>query len=191
MITELDKAQHRSLDVPDAAPFIPSKRTHTGARGRPKIEVDPGLLRTALRLRSLTQLGQTFKCSPRTLRRRAMEHGLVDPAPPVHVEATRTADSPIAREYASSSPAVSDITNEQLDQLVASILQSFPDFGRRMIKGSLTANGYRVPEDRITASYNRVHGAPGIFGGRRIHRKRYKVPGANSLWHHDGQHGKC
>ncbi|CUA71582.1 hypothetical protein RSOLAG22IIIB_09669 [Rhizoctonia solani] len=34
-----------------------------------------------------------------------------------------------------------------------------------------------------------VRGAPGVFGNRAIHHIKYRVPGPNSLWHHDGQHG--
>jgi hypothetical protein len=60
-----------------------------------------------------------------------------------------------------------------------------------MLKGHLKADGYRVPRARIAASYLRVHGSPGSFGARFIHRTPYNVAGANSLWHHDGQHGSC
>lgn len=59
-----------------------------------------------------------------------------------------------------------------------------------MIYGHLHSNGHRVPRERIAAAYIRVHGTPGTFAGRRIHRKVYNVAGPNSLWHHDGQHGK-
>ena len=59
-----------------------------------------------------------------------------------------------------------------------------------MLFGRLKAAGYHVPVERIAASYLRVHGAPGSFGGRAVHRRAYHVAGANSLWHHDGQHGK-
>ena len=46
-----------------------------------------------------------------------------------------------------------------------------------------------VSEARVRDSLERVSGVPGTFGGRRVHRRRYQVAGANSLWHHDGQHG--
>ena len=59
-----------------------------------------------------------------------------------------------------------------------------------MIFGRLKAAGHHVPVERIAASYLRVRGTPGSFSGRTIHRRVYKVAGANSLWHHDGQHGK-
>lgn len=69
------------------------------------------------------------------------------------------------------------------------ILEVFPNFGRRMLAGCLHTMGHNVPRDRITASYLRVHGAPALFGDRSIERREYFVAGANSLWHHDGQHG--
>lgn len=46
-----------------------------------------------------------------------------------------------------------------------------------------------MPRERIIESYLRVYGTPGVFGDRAIHRRVYTVAGANSLWHHDGQHG--
>ena len=59
-----------------------------------------------------------------------------------------------------------------------------------MLHGYLRAKGYRVPIKRISSSYLRVHGTPAAFGSRQIERRVYSVPGVNSLWHHDGQHGK-
>lgn len=101
------------------------------------------------------------------------------------------AEDILPEQMATLAPVVSRITDQELDGLLVSILQSFPTYGRRMIAGHLTTfDHYRVHGERIRASYRRVHGTPGVFGGRRIHRRRYKVPGANSLWHHDGQHGK-
>jgi hypothetical protein len=93
------------------------------------------------------------------------------------------------RTYTSTSAPVSTISDADLDSLLASILQTFPNFGRRMLKGRLRVLGHRVPRERIAASYLRVHGSPGSFGGCFIHRKPYLVAGANSVWHHDGQHG--
>jgi hypothetical protein len=73
--------------------------------------------------------------------------------------------------------------------MIAAILERFPAFGRRMIAGSLRYQGHRIPRERITASFIRIHGTPGIFGDRQISRRRYRVPGPMSLAHMDGQHG--
>jgi hypothetical protein len=70
------------------------------------------------------------------------------------------------------------------------ILEIFPAFGHHMITGWLKTAGYHVPRDRVAASFLNVHGSSGAFGDCSIHWKVYRVAGANSLWHHDGQHGK-
>jgi len=56
--------------------------------------------------------------------------------------------------------------------------------------GCLKGSGHHVPRECIAESFLRVHGTPGGFGQHTIHHKVYKVAGANSLWHHDGQHGQ-
>ena len=82
------------------------------------------------------------------------------------------------------------LTNDELDTIVNRILETFPHYGRSMVIGMMAANGYNIPELRIRSSIDRVRGAPGrFFGSRPIHRRKYYVPAANSLWHHDGQHG--
>ncbi|KAG8941496.1 hypothetical protein FRC03_004468 [Tulasnella sp. 419] len=49
--------------------------------------------------------------------------------------------------------------------------------------------GHRVPVRRIRESLYRVDPVRRVFGRVKIKRRTYKVPGPNSLWHHDGQHG--
>ncbi|KAF7345496.1 hypothetical protein MVEN_01568100 [Mycena venus] len=156
--------------------------------GRPRIEIDPEFLAQAIQLRGPAHLASVFRCSARTVRRRLLHHGLSEPGQRVYND-TPQADGTIARSYTSTSRPVSTLTDSELDALLTSILEVFPDFGRRMLMGRLKSAGHHVPRDRITASYLRVHGTPGRFGVRSIHRKPYKVAGANSLWHHDGQHG--
>lgn len=128
-------------------------------------------------------------CHTRTVRRRALEAGLVEPADPVRQFVTHE-DGTTTIRYTSTAPPVSSLSDAALDTAVASILEVFPDFGQRMLMGHLRAQGHRVPQDRIAESYVRVNGGPGIFNGHRIVRRVYRVPGPNSLWHHDGQHGK-
>jgi hypothetical protein len=77
-----------------------------------------------------------------------------------------------------------------LDAVVAHILEIFPTFGRRMIKGHLMYLGHRVSTHRVRRSYERVMGMPASMVRRPIGRRTYRVPGSNSLWHHDGQHSE-
>jgi hypothetical protein len=189
MITCLDKAGTISSDPPDAVPLPTSTLLHTSEPGRPQIHIDANLLATALEYRGPTQLASIFNCHPRTICRRALELGLVQSAEPVYVDYEHE-DGSISRIYRSSSGALSDISDDELDSLMVYILEAFPTFGRRMIDGHLKHMGHHIPQSRLQASYTRVHGSPtGAFGPHRIQRRVYSVPGPNSLWHHDGQHG--
>ncbi len=92
---------------------------------------------------------------------------------------------------AGRSSNLSRLTDDEIDSIMLDIYEQFPSFGRRMIDGYFMALQERVPRRRIEESYHRVIGPPvSTFGNRRIQRRVYSVPGPNSLWHHDGQHGE-
>ncbi len=183
MTLYLDQARHASSDPLEVPPIPFAYTVQTGRRGRPRVEVDPGLLSTALELGTKTRIAKTANCSPRTIRRRELDYGINTPGP-----------SRSHGQQAGDNSALShseSISNEVLDRCLAVVIQDFPTFGRRLATASLRANGVMVPESRVRDSLVRINGVPGTFGGRRVHRRRYKVAGANSLWHHDGQHGIC
>ena len=182
MTNHLDQARNASSDPLEELPISFTQTTQTGRRGRPRIEIDPNLLSTALRLSSKTQIAETAQCSARTVRRRQLEYGIVVPGP-------SQSQTQQAGENGNIPPLPGAITDDELDQCLAPVLQDFPFFGRRLATGALQANGIIVAESRVRDSLARIRGVPGTFGGRRIHRRKYQVPGANSLWHHDGQHG--
>ncbi|KAK6984673.1 hypothetical protein R3P38DRAFT_3332768 [Favolaschia claudopus] len=188
MVTALDPACHDSTDPPDAAPLTVVHRVRTGRRGRPRVEIDPQFLSAALDLRGPTGIAPEIGVSARTVRRAALRAGLVQPGAPVFQSRTNS-NGELEVVHTSTAPPVSVVSNEELDRLLSETLEVFPQFGRRMIRGHLKSQGYRIPRDRITASYLRVHGAPAIFGDRQISRKKYRVPGPMSLAHLDGQHG--
>ena len=189
MVQYLDAASHRSVDPPDG-PHLPVIQTvRTGRRGSPSKIIDPTFLEFALEMRGPSHLARVLDCSSRTVRRSALRYGLVEPGPPVFQD-VQTADGTTLRQHTTMTPPVSTMTDEELDREIADILTVFPQWGREMIAGHLRARGHRVPDARIRLSFVRVRGAPATFGRRRIVRKKYKVPGPNSLVHHDGQHGK-
>lgn len=190
MLNALDDAALVSVDAPDHPPVQLSQTIHTGQRGRPRMEIDPNLLGIALSMRGPTHLAPLVGCSARTVRRRALEHGLVEPGPPVYVDfVDENGDK--TRFYTQASKDHSGLSDDDLDSITREILEVFPRFGRRMIDGHMRFLGHRIPRRRIHASYTRVHGPPtGSFGPRRIQRRVYKVAGPNSLSHHDGQHGQ-
>ena len=181
MITYLDQARNASSD-PLEVPAIPfTWKGRTGMRGRPRVEIEPNLLSMALSLRPKTRIAETAKCSARTIRRRQLDYGIDDQGSSrSRGQHTRDSNTPLHS---------SSITDEDLDQHLSVVIQDFPTFGRRLATASLRANGITIPESRVRDSLVRINGAPGVFGGRRVHRRHYKVAGANSLWHHDGQHG--
>ena len=180
MTFHLDQARHASSD-PLEDPTIPFASTvHTGRRGRPRVEIEPNLLSTALMLRPKTRIAETASCSARTIRRRQLDYGINAQRSQTH---QRTGDN----DFSLLSPQ--EISDEQLDQCLAIIMQDFPSFGRRLATAALRRDGVMVSERHVRESLTRVSGVPGTFGGRRVHRRRYQVAGANSLWHHDGQHG--
>jgi hypothetical protein len=182
LVDALDKARHASLDPPHAPPIELVKVVRTGRPGRPRHKINMAVVKQSIQLRTpLSKIATKVlkTTSRRTLVRRMQEEGL-------HIEAT--AENPALLHDPHSGMTV--VTDEELDSLVATILQDFPNHGRIMMDGALFAQGVRVSSKRIRESLNRVKGAPAVFGRRKIHRKKYYVPGANSLWHHDGQHGK-
>ncbi|KAF4569538.1 hypothetical protein EYR36_009332 [Pleurotus pulmonarius] len=189
MISHLEDAAHRLADPPNA-PFFPTTLiTRTGKPGRPRIDIDPNLLSVAYELRGPAHLADVFGVHPRTVRRCILEQGLAEPGEPVYIDYEQP-DGTIAGVYRSSTGASSSITDDELDATVLYILEAFPGFGRHMIDGHLKFLGHHIPRSRIEASYTRVHGAPATgYGPRRIEYCVYKIPGPNSLWHHNGQHG--
>ncbi|KAK6991956.1 hypothetical protein R3P38DRAFT_3437757 [Favolaschia claudopus] len=184
----LDEACHMSTDPQEGPSITVITESSTGRRGRPKKQIDPAFLQEALSLRGPSGVASVLNCHPRTVRRAALDQGIATPGVPVYVNES-LADGTQQRTYTSASrSAPSTLTDAQLDAAIGEILEIFPAFGRNMIAGRLQASGHQVTRQRIVDSYLRVHGAPGEFGDRSIHRKAYKVAGANSLWHHDGQH---
>ncbi|KAJ6493489.1 hypothetical protein DFH09DRAFT_947095 [Mycena vulgaris] len=153
MVQQLDEARHLSSDPPEGPNLVVSHSAATG--GRPRIEIAPNFLAQALELRGPAHLAAVFNCSARTVRRRALQYGLAQPGQPDYNDTVQP-DGTVARSYTSTSRAVSTLTDSELDSLLTTILEVFPEFGRRMLMGRLKAAGHHVPRDRITASYLRM-----------------------------------
>jgi hypothetical protein len=182
-----------ALDQPDQ-PEAPIAHflhiEHNGRRGRPRIAVDPEFLSTALQLRPASQIGpELFNVSTRTITRRATELGLREQQPPVFamVPDERGVNRQIRLHAPAQPPVISD---EDLDVHVGQLLSLFPNSGRKMLLGLLKSIGVKVTRRQVEASFNRVNGPRAEFAHRRIERRIYKVPGPNSLWHHDGNHSE-
>ncbi len=190
MVNDLDAACYRSADPPEAAVPAVVQAVRPRRRGRPRIQIDTEWLEAALDLRGPSGIAAAAQVSARTIRRRALEAGLVQPGPSPEERHRTSRNQTGPLNPTMPSPPEPSMSDAHLDNLIASVLNIFPSFGRRMIAGHLKAiHGVDIPQARITASYERVHGAPAIFGDRQIHRQAYRVPGPMSLAHMDGQHG--
>ena len=192
MVHALEAGVSASLDQPDAPPIQLGGTIATSTAGRPPSDIRPEHLALFAAGRTTHQeIADIYQCNPRTIRRRLIDYGLSNPGPPVYVNEPQE-DGTTRRVYsAGRSSDLSQMTDEQLDTVMVTIYERFPSFGRRMVDGYLMALGERVPRRRIIESFQRVIGPPvATFGNRRIERRVYSVPGPNSLWHHDGQHGK-
>ncbi|KAF7366284.1 hypothetical protein MSAN_00884600 [Mycena sanguinolenta] len=174
MQAALDRGATQSVDPPNIPPLVVMRKVPNGkGTGRPRLDIDTQFLSSAIKLRGPKGIvalhSQAIRCIAMRSRRMAQLHESGNRLPP---PSPLSADDP-----------------EELDRHVADILSLFPHFGREMISGALVARGFRVPRDRIEASCHRVNGISRVFGERVIERRVYWVPGVNSLWHHDGQHG--
>ena len=88
-----------------------------------------------------------------------------------------------------SSQPFSQITDEQLDNVVIDIKRSHPKCGYRMVIGHLRSRGIKVQQHRVRASMRRVDPEGTLIRWMTaIHRRKYYVKGPNSLWHIDGYH---
>lgn len=189
MLEALDSASQLASDPPDST-WTPVGHG-TGKMGRPLIEFDPIFLSFALQVRGPTDIAATFGCSARTVRRRALQYGIL-PHGDAPFENRIEDDGTITQVYQGPPrhTRLSNISDDELDVKIRTILRDFPKYGRRMIDGRLRSLSIRVPRERIRQSYQRVFGPPPSFIRQPIARRKYSVAGVNSLWHHDGQHGK-
>jgi hypothetical protein len=91
---------------------------------------------------------------------------------------------------ASSFQATSSWVDDELDENVRLLRIHYPRAGIAMLEGMIRNLGHRIPRARIANSLTRVDPVKRVFQRIKIRRRKYTVPGPNSLWHHDGQHGE-
>jgi len=84
----------------------------------------------------------------------------------------------------------SDISDDQLDEIIQNFRSSHGlTVGRSILIGHLKSIGIRVQQKRVTKSLVRIdpHGSR-VRWAVLVKRRKYQVPGPNSLWHLDGNH---
>ena len=89
----------------------------------------------------------------------------------------------------SVSSVYSQISDDELDVLVADIKHTFPNCGYRLMRGHLLNQGHRVTQMRIRDSLHRVDPDGSVLRwAATIQRRKYRVSSPLSLWHIDGNH---
>ncbi|KAJ7120403.1 hypothetical protein C8R44DRAFT_623637 [Mycena epipterygia] len=89
-----------------------------------------------------------------------------------------------------STGELSNIADWELNSLVLCLRTHFRRAGISMLDGMLRRLGHRLQHKHICESLSRIDPVHRVFQRIHIRRRHYHVAGPNSLWHHDGQHGK-
>ncbi len=137
----------------------------TRSVGRPALQIHESQLKFLIANDfKVPDIAGLLGCSPRTVQRRMRELGI-------------------------KSYRYSDISDDQLDEIVSSMIQFQPAHGIRTVQSRLRASGFILQRERVRESLYRVDPS-GIEARlrRTLHRRQYSVPGPNSLWHIDGYH---
>ena len=135
-------------------------------RGRPSILISEHQLLFLLEHGfTVAQMAAFFGCSQRTVERRMQEHGIR------------------VREVYSA------ISNDQLADLICSMLRQNPNLGEKSVDGLLRAQGHIVQRQRIRDTIWAVD-PEGVQARLRrcLHCREYQVEAPNALWHIDGYH---
>ena len=83
----------------------------------------------------------------------------------------------------------STLSDSQLDEITSEFVHNNPNSGQISYDGFLRGRGLHIQSNRIRSSLLRVHprGVRTRFR-QALHRREYRVPMPNSLWHIDGHH---
>ncbi|KAF7426532.1 hypothetical protein PC9H_008901 [Pleurotus ostreatus] len=171
LIAELEQAyktaskhEDSNVFIPQPVTLLPSGDNTTG--GRPRKEIDPDFLRNALqggRTISIAKLARLLGVSHQTLYSRLHEYG-------------------IDHQF-------SQLTNNELDNLVHQFREARPASGLRYLPGFLAEQGLRVQRQRTLDALRRVDGiGQKVRQQTSIQRRSYQVSRPNALWHVDGHH---
>jgi hypothetical protein len=95
----------------------------------------------------------------------------------------------VSLQVTSYTGPLSNIAEPDLDAIIRMLRHHYSRAGITMLDGFLCALGYSIPRTLIHQSLLRIDPVQRVFERIRIRRWVYSVPGPNSLWHHDGQHG--
>lgn len=143
---------------------------YTGGRGRPCFVIPQETLEYFISKKfTIKEMSQLVGVSEKTIVNRMKEFG-----------------QSIRQSY-------SDISDEELDELVKAKISEFPTIGYKSIMGHIESEGHRVQRDRLMSSVRRVDPVGVMFRNvflktYRIKRRVYNVRAPMALWHIDSNH---
>ena len=81
------------------------------------------------------------------------------------------------------------MSDRQLEEIVRELKDLYPTCGYRIMDGLLRQRGIRVTQWRLREALHRTdpHGTVVRFSDL-VQRRKYHVPGPQSMWHIDGAH---
>lgn len=168
-LQHLLQALTRSLDSPTSTARGASHYNDQRARGqlgRPAFHVPRDQMEYLLSFQfQVPDIARLFGISHRTARRRLAEYGL------------------------SSRRAYSEMTDDQLIDMVREVKCLYSTCGERMLDGHLRSRGKNIQRHRLRAALQEVDSEGVALRFRLpVRRRSYSVRSPNSLWHIDGNH---
>ena len=161
ILEELSRTQNAECSFGYTSSTIPQC-----SRGRPKFRIEPDQLEYLLGIGlPCPMIAKILGVSLSTIRRRMSEYGF------------------------SITALYSNITDHELDTVVAQIKRDFPDCGYRLMHGHLLGRGLRVYQSRVRDALHQVDpDGVAIRWASTIVRRKYEVFSPLSVWHLDGNH---
>ena len=139
-----------------------------GEKGRPRLQIPLEHLRFLLEKKfKVAEIANLFGSSKRTVERRMKDFGL------------------------SAATTYTQLSDQQLDELIRDIQRDFPNAGCKRVTGLLRARNVYMQQARIRQSMRRVDPEGILLRAlelNTIRRRQYSVAGPLSLWHIDGNH---
>ena len=160
ILEELSRTQNAECSFGYTSSTIPQC-----SRGRPKFRIEPDQLEYLLGIGLPCPTIAKISGVSLSTRRRMSEYGF------------------------SITALYSNITDHELDTVVAQIKRDFPNCGYRLMHGHLLSRGLRVYQSRVRDALHQVDpDGVAIRWASTIVRCKYEVFSPLSLWHLDGNH---
>ena len=103
----------------------------------------------------------------------------------------RTVERRLEEFHLSTRATYSDMSSEELDAEITSILRNFPNTGCKRMTGFLLSRNVRIQQQRIHEAMRRVNPEGTLLPAlelNTVQRRKYQVRSPLVLWHIDGNH---